>query len=268
MQIQTIKLTIENWINYQPRKDLAKLTWYRIDSDLIGSELHKFLGNDGLVFFMYLLAACAAKNTAAVQFTAQDAQDVCKIQHGEIERFIKILEHFQIVRDVVQTCTDLSPTLHNKTNITNNTLQNTTDITTSSDGASATPPAPPKKPSRRTSPEETEQNRLIKNAFVESYKARYNVEPLTQNATFNTQVSNLRKKVGVEDAVRIVQFYLKHNDGFYLKNTHTFGHCLRDCETLRTQMQRNRAITSADVKGAEKNLRQASNVQEAKKGGF
>lgn len=105
---------------------------------------------------------------------------------------------------------------------------------------------------RRKKPaSETDDNRKIRQAFADAYRQRYGIEPVT-NTQVHSQVDNLRKKLGVEEAILLVQFYLKHNESFYIRNTHTFGHCLRDAETLRTQMLKGKAITTVMVKQHER----------------
>ena len=111
-----------------------------------------------------------------------------------------------------------------------------------------------KLPTRQKNDEKEKlENKKIKDAYFNAYRLRYGVEPVS-NAIFNSQVSGLRKKLGVEDSVGVVEFYLKHNDSFYLKNTHSFGLCLSNAETLRTQMLRGKPITSTMVKSFEKEI--------------
>lgn len=98
-----------------------------------------------------------------------------------------------------------------------------------------------------------DENLKIKEAYFNAYRLRYGIDPV-QNCTFNSQVSNLRKKLGTEDSIKVVEFYLTHNESFYLKNTHSFGLCLSGADTLRTQMLRGQQITSAHVKQLEKSL--------------
>jgi len=104
--------------------------------------------------------------------------------------------------------------------------------------------------------EEKDLNKKIWLVYFAAYLKRYGIEPL-RNAAINSQVSKLREKVGADDAINIVKFYLTHNDSFYLKKTHEFGLCLKDAETLRTQTLRGKAITGTMVKTFEKSLQQA-----------
>lgn len=106
-------------------------------------------------------------------------------------------------------------------------------------------------------------NKKIWESYFNAYRLRYGVDPV-RNATINTQISNLRKRLG-EEACKVVEFYLSHNDSFYLKSTHSVGLCLRDCESLRTQMLRGTAITSTMVKSFEKRNKSAETLAELDK---
>ena len=110
---------------------------------------------------------------------------------------------------------------------------------------------------------EKEVNKKIWESYFNAYRLRYGVEPV-RNATVNTQISNLRKRLG-EEACKVVEFYLSHNDSFYLKSTHSVGLCLKDCESLRTQMLRGTAITNSMVKSFEKRNKTAETLAELDK---
>lgn len=118
----------------------------------------------------------------------------------------------------------------------------------------------------KPSPQDSEQNKLIKQEYINAYRLRYGVDPSTSGAAFNSQVSNLRKKLGVEESIKVVRFYLTHNKSFYLSNTHSFKYCLSDAETLRTQMLRGQAITQADVRNFEQQNHHLSQIERIKKG--
>jgi len=110
-----------------------------------------------------------------------------------------------------------------------------------------------------------DENRKIKEAYFNAYRLRYGIDPVS-NATFNAQVSNLRKKLGTDEAILVVEFYLTHNDSFFIKNTHAFGLCLSSADTLRTQMLRGKAITMQDVRNFEKTQNVISVNESLKKG--
>jgi len=90
----------------------------------------------------------------------------------------------------------------------------------------------------------------------DSYKSeflkRYGVEPV-RNAKVNAQCSQLFSRLG-EDAFEVIVFYLKHNDSWFLKNQHDFGSLLAKAESIYTQWLRGQAVTSAQVRDAEKTI--------------
>lgn len=131
------------------------------------------------------------------------------------------------------------------------TLSLISNSNSSSDLNSLSKDNPSKKPKKKSTPEDRENNRKIKNAYVDAYRLRYGVEPLTENVVFNSQVAKARELVGTEQAQQLVRFYLTHQDGKYLKNTHSFNFFLLDIATLRTQMLKGRAITGKMVRDFE-----------------
>lgn len=122
------------------------------------------------------------------------------------------------------------------------------------------------RPSKLKDDDEKGLRKRIRDAYSECYKQRYGVD-VVFNKEFNSKIKSLSLRLG-EEAIEVVKFFLTHNDGFYLKSTHSIGLCLRDCESLRTQMLRGRAITSSDIKRVEK-MQQTTDLQKAyEKGGF
>jgi hypothetical protein len=100
-------------------------------------------------------------------------------------------------------------------------------------------------------------------AYREAYKTRYGVEPV-RNATTNSQCNALHKRLG-ESAIEVVRFYLTHNDGYYLRSQHPIGLALAQAESLHTQWQRGVAVTSTQVRNAEKTINNAETLQALRK---
>ena len=99
-------------------------------------------------------------------------------------------------------------------------------------------------------------------AYRVAYQRRYQVDPV-RNATTNSQCTALGKRLGLA-ALEVVAFYLTHNDGYYLRNQHPIGACLANCESLHTQMQRGQAVTSLQVRTAEKTINNVSTLEALK----
>ena len=89
-----------------------------------------------------------------------------------------------------------------------------------------------------------------------------------QTCALPISIKQIIARIGVEDAVGTLQFFVWHNDPLYLKGTHQIGLALRDCESLRTQYMKGQAITFKDVKTFETAESLNKLNQDLKNGGF
>jgi hypothetical protein len=97
---------------------------------------------------------------------------------------------------------------------------------------------------------------LIWSAYSAAYRQRYGIEP-KRNATTSAQCSQLVKRLGVKDAIEVVGFYLGHNSDWYIKCSHSIGQCLKDSESLYSQMMRGEKITTARARQIDSGSEQA-----------
>jgi hypothetical protein len=88
-------------------------------------------------------------------------------------------------------------------------------------------------------------------AYRDAYLARYGVPPV-RNASVNSQLSNLVKRLGADESPLVAAFYLTHNDSFYLKALHPVGLLLRDAEKLRTEWATGHRMLGAKAREVER----------------
>lgn len=88
-------------------------------------------------------------------------------------------------------------------------------------------------------------------SYRTAYRRRYGEAP-TRNARVNGQLAQLVRRLPSEEAPLVAEFYLGHNDSFYVKSLHPVGLLLRDAEALRTQWARGRAVTGSDAREIER----------------
>lgn len=88
-------------------------------------------------------------------------------------------------------------------------------------------------------------------AYEGVYLKRYGEIP-RRNAKVNGQLAQFVQRLSREEAPLVAEFYLGHNDSFYVKSLHPVGLLLRDAEALRTQWARGRAITGTDAREVER----------------
>ena len=119
-----VSISINKWEDYQPRKDLKALTWFRVNTNIFDGNTYFKIKNDGLVVLLFVLSIAAKDNENEFELDLEFAEDKLKYKKAYILDTLNKLQEIQLLRVSVQTCTDLLPTIHNKqTNNTNKTLQ-------------------------------------------------------------------------------------------------------------------------------------------------
>lgn len=87
-------------------------------------------------------------------------------------------------------------------------------------------------------------------AYREEYLARWKVDP-KRNSRVNSQLCQLVDRLGAEDAVQVIRFYVHHPDAYYVKCRHPVGACLLDAEKLYTEWKSKRVITRVEAQAME-----------------
>lgn len=132
-------------------------------------------------------------------------------------------------------------------------------------GVAKAPPHVEKSDQQNLFPDETKNLRtecweFYKKAYIEVWKK----EPV-RNATINSQIAALAKRLGA-DAPMVLDFYVHHKDGFYVKNCHPVGFCLKNAEGLHTQWKNGMQITGAKMRQYENNQHYSEQIERIKRG--
>lgn len=86
-------------------------------------------------------------------------------------------------------------------------------------------------------------------AYSRAYVKRYGVEPVRDKQA-NVSLCQVVDKLGI-DAPQVTEFYLTHNDPFYVRKRHPPNLLALDATGLRTQWATGRKATSSEVRQAE-----------------
>lgn len=99
--------------------------------------------------------------------------------------------------------------------------------------------APP--PLVEDAPQKKEKSPSASQSAWQSYRdafiRRWQTEPI-RNAMVNGQLSNLIARVGRESAPDLLAFYVQSNEAYYVRQRHSIGIALKDCEKLMTDLER------------------------------
>ncbi len=218
-----IEVTINNWEKYNKRKDYKRPYWFALSNRLIEDADFISFSGDEFKAWIYVLSQASQRCCGTVKIHFEHAGRVCGISKKTLINTATKLISLEICTGSVQ---DPNATLHNTTE-QNSTIQNSTESV--------------QDPNRSK----------IWETYRLNYRRRYGVEPV-RNAKTNSHIKALVTRLGEEDAKKVVEFFMDHNEGFYLKRTHDIGLCLKDAESLRTQMLRNKPVTTTDIRAFEK----------------
>lgn len=110
----------------------------------------------------------------------------------------------------------------------------------------------PKEPKQKTAGSQ------IFEAYKDAYVQRYKIEPLRNAKTYSI-CSQIAKQLPLDEALALVHFYVQQNVSYYLQRSHPIQLALGDLQALRTNMLKNKAMSSreaylADKQQAQKNV--------------
>jgi len=88
-------------------------------------------------------------------------------------------------------------------------------------------------------------------SYAKAYESRYLNIPV-RNAKTNSICSKLVSYVGVEDAISIVEQFLRIDDSFYIRKAHDLGLCLSDYQKILTTAKTGVSITETNSRQIDK----------------
>lgn len=149
-----------------------------------------------------------------------------------------------------RTTTNKQPTNNHKPNQPNLTNLNQPNLTKPLISSAAAPPC-----------EGMTDGQRVWERYKTAYLGRYKTEPV-RNATTNSQVSQLIKRLGGEAACNVAEFYVWHNDLFYVRAMHPTGLLLRDAEGLHTQWAKGQTVTHSQARKIDETAGRVNVFQE------
>jgi len=111
-------------------------------------------------------------------------------------------------------------------------------------------------------PIEKSANASTWEAYRGAYSMRYAVDPV-RNAAVNSQIANLVKRLGAEEAPFVAAFYVTINSGFYVRAAHPVNLLLRDAEKIRMEWATNRVITDGQARSLDRRQSTLQAIHEA-----
>lgn len=114
-------------------------------------------------------------------------------------------------------------------------------------GDEVTPTSQAELPQKKTAQKKSQANPdnvACWQAYEKAYLNRYGCLPVP-NAKTRGQVATLVRYVGKDLAVALAEYFLSHNDSWFVKRRHEFGCLLNSYQQVLTDMQRGEQMTQA-----------------------
>ena len=108
--------------------------------------------------------------------------------------------------------------------------------------------------------------RPTRDAYSAAYERRHGAKPIW-NATTNAQMSRFVKRVGVEEAPAIAEFYVGHKSAWYVQQLHPVSLLLKDAEKLHTEWITGKQSTATEARQQERTQANADGWAQHLKGG-
>jgi hypothetical protein len=242
--VTTIELELLNWDKYNPRKDLKATTWMRFQNSIYEDPQFFDFDHGEICFWIYLLCMASKKQSSTVIVNITHAERIGRFKKSTIDSCIEKLKH---INCVTERHAHVTSTLRARHTTNERTEQNMTNVTNDTHATRARYAV---EKNAENLPTDKSGGSKVWDRYREQFVKRYGVEPM-RNAKVNAQCKQLYERLG-ESGIGAIDFYLTHNDSWYLKNQHDLGSLLAKAESIFTQWQRGHAVTSAQVRDAEK----------------
>jgi len=90
-------------------------------------------------------------------------------------------------------------------------------------------------------------------AYSHAYWLRYGVEPVRNQKT-NAQMTAFIKRIGVNEAPGIAEFYISNNSHYYVQKLHPVGILLQEAEKLRTEFITKTQVSTVQAKIVDRQM--------------
>lgn len=88
-----MKIKVLNWVEYNPRKDLKSMPWFRLNSDIGYSEKLFGLPNEAKWFWIFILSTCARKTNGEISINFNYTSYHSGVSEKNIKKYLELFEN-------------------------------------------------------------------------------------------------------------------------------------------------------------------------------
>lgn len=264
MRSNLVTISAKNWEKYNPRADRDNFSWFRFQNNFYNDD--KLFDLSGDERHIYLMCLCTISDTANKN-TVLSMSKVASVLRLTVQFVEKTLVKLERELDLISTSILESLAPNGGVTAPSSALEESltapvgrpTDVTNETYVTDERIPV-----AHASAPIEKSLGSQAWEVYAEAYRQRWEVPPV-RNAKTNALCTQLAKRLG-KDALEVIPFYLKHNDGWLIKNQHDLGSLVSKAESYHTQWQRGHAVTSQQVRAFEKQTGNMDLLEKVRKG--
>lgn len=263
--IERFKVTVNNWGKHNPAGKKS-YTHFLISKSFFNDDKITTLTPNEVTLYLYLLTICAESASNCFIIHAQLIPNSLRIRTQSLRNALSLFQSLQLVT-YEEIDAPFNKIRYNK--IRKDRIRSSSEVEKEPSSESQATSLANDNASHLPTPlsKNKEHNRLAFESYKNAFYLRYKIEPV-RSAKTNAAIAQIVSRVGHEEAPGMLDFFVWHNDPFYLKSMHQIGLALRDCESLRIQYLKGKPITMKDVKNFETANNLASLENDLQKGGF
>lgn len=227
------KIKINNWEKYNK----GVKPWHKkimISTRFLDDPKISILSSGGKLLYLSLLLSCGDVASNSIECSHEA---LVKYAGGRGQDVMKLLSQLQEIQLVSFEKSKPLYNIKDKDKIKIKESKDSKDKIKITTPAESSPPDDPFVLAKKSTWE----------SYSKAYEKRWGLVP-KRNAAINKQIENFVKRLGNEDAPRVIEFYCQHKDSFYVKKAHPMGLALKDAESLYTQWKKGIQITESKMR--------------------
>lgn len=126
--MERVRLTIKGWSKFNPRTDVKRPSWFRLENSLFEDTELFDLSNAEKIAWIYILCCASKRNTDTIIVNYNHAKQIGRIEARDLRAAIEKLQRLQVIHvhvtDTYADVTDSHATnvRTNETNVRTNTI--------------------------------------------------------------------------------------------------------------------------------------------------
>lgn len=244
--INEININILKWEKYNPRKDVNRSSWFRMEHSMFDNPDYFDFSHTDVSFWIYLLSFASKKNSGSITLNLRHAERIGRFLFDDVCRALSLLEktgdissNVQEVKPLIEaalqslvtstirvsnvqdTATYATNVRTDETNETNETKKNEESIGATSENFPKSVDQKNHLTKGKPSSPPSEVGRFI-GTYVKAYQKRYGETRPDLSSKIQGQIKSFLKNTSIDRACNLIEVYLQMEVPWFKTKCHDF----------------------------------------------